>query len=101
MSAITEKSYLSVDGDTREIALHIQINTELCPVMDYFEIYFKRMQLCRRAADFFSRAGASPESPWTARLFARDREFPEKNEKIWIFFSKCGKKRFLKVYIEI
>lgn len=47
-----EKSYLTVDKDTREITLHITINTTLCPVMDYFEIYFKRMQLCRRAAEF-------------------------------------------------
>ena len=46
-----EKSYLSVDGDTREIALHIQINTELCPVMDYFEIFLQRMLMCRRAAE--------------------------------------------------
>ncbi len=45
-----EKSYLTVEGDV--IALHIHIDTEVCPVMDYFEIYFHRMQLCRRAAEF-------------------------------------------------
>lgn len=49
-----EKSYLTVDRETREIALHLTINIELCPVMDYFEIYFKRMQLCRRAAEFLN-----------------------------------------------
>ena len=47
-----EKSGVSVDKETREIILKIIIDTEKCPVMDYFEIYFKRMQLCRRAADF-------------------------------------------------
>ncbi len=47
-----EKSGVSVDKTTREIILSIVIDTEKCPVMDYFEIYFKRMQLCRRAADF-------------------------------------------------
>ena len=47
-----EKSGVSVDKATREIILNIIIDTEKRPVMDYFEIYFKRMQLCRRAADF-------------------------------------------------
>ena len=50
-----EKSFISVDESSGEIVLNITINTELCPVMDYFEIYFKRMQLCRRAADFLDR----------------------------------------------
>ena len=47
-----EKSGVTVDKNTREIILNIVIDTEKCPVMDYFEIYFKRMQLSRRAADF-------------------------------------------------
>lgn len=47
-----EKSVVVVDKETKEILLKIVIDTEKCPVMDYFEIYFKRMQLCRRAADF-------------------------------------------------
>lgn len=47
-----EKSVVYVDKETNEIVLNIVIDTEKCPVMDYFEIYFKRMQLCRRAADF-------------------------------------------------
>ena len=50
-----EKSFVHVDEKTNEIILNITINTDLCPVMDYFEIYFKRMQLCRRAADFLDR----------------------------------------------
>ena len=47
-----EKSVVYVDPKTNEIVLNIVIDTDKCPVMDYFEIYFKRMQLCRRAADF-------------------------------------------------
>ena len=47
-----EKSTVEVDAERGEIVLNIIIDTEKCPVMDYFEIYFKRMQLCRRAADF-------------------------------------------------
>ena len=50
-----EKSFVYVDEGANEIILNITINTEHCPVMDYFEIYFKRMQLCRRAADFLGK----------------------------------------------
>ncbi len=47
-----EKSGITVNRGTGEIILNIIIDTDKCPVMDYFEIYFKRMQLSRRAADF-------------------------------------------------
>ena len=50
-----EKSTVEVDAERGEIVLNIIIDTEKCPVMDYFEIYFKRMQLCRRAADFLGK----------------------------------------------
>ena len=50
-----EKSVVYVDEKTGEIILNIVIDTQKCPVMDYFEIYFGRMQLCRRAADFLGR----------------------------------------------
>lgn len=50
-----EKSVLEVDAQKGEITLNIIIDTAICPVMDYFEIYFKRMQLCRRAADFLGK----------------------------------------------
>ncbi|MBQ1943207.1 MAG: HD domain-containing protein [Clostridia bacterium] len=48
-----ESSKIITDEST--IALKIQINTEICSVSDYFEIYFNRMQMCRRAADFLDR----------------------------------------------
>ena len=49
-----ERSYITVDKERAVITLHIEIDTEICSVMDYFEIYFTRMQLCRRAAQFLN-----------------------------------------------
>ncbi|MEA4900404.1 HD domain-containing protein [Desulfitobacterium sp.] len=46
-----ERSFLRVYPKER-IALEITINTELCPVLDYFEIFLARMLLCRKAASF-------------------------------------------------
>lgn len=47
-----ESSYVRVDNDKKSISIVIEINTEKCEVLDYFEIYHKRMQMCRRAANF-------------------------------------------------
>lgn len=52
MNLAADRSYLTVEQNM--IALNIEIDTEICSVMDYFEIYFGRMQLCRRAAEFLS-----------------------------------------------
>lgn len=49
-----ERSYVKVDRENALIALYIEIDTSICSVMDYFEIYFNRMKLCRRAAEFLS-----------------------------------------------
>lgn len=49
-----ESSRLTVVKDEKLIKLDISINTKICPVMDYFEIYFNRMKLCRRAAEFLN-----------------------------------------------
>lgn len=49
-----ERSYIKVEENGSVIALHIQIDTSICSVMDYFEIYFGRMQMCRKAAQFLS-----------------------------------------------
>lgn len=45
-----EKSYIEVEGNL--IRTVIEINTEISPVVDYFEIYHDRMQMCRKAARF-------------------------------------------------
>lgn len=43
---------LSVRKEEKTIYLNMEIDIEICPVMDYFEIFLGRMLLCRRAADF-------------------------------------------------
>ena len=46
-----EHSFLKVYSQEK-IALELLINTEICPVMDYFEIFLARMLLCRKAAEY-------------------------------------------------
>lgn len=48
-----EKSDLVTDKVNRQIVLKLEINIEICAVIDYFEIFMERMLLCRKAADFF------------------------------------------------
>lgn len=45
------RSFLRVYPKER-IALELTIDTELCPVMEYFEIFLARMLLSRKAAEF-------------------------------------------------
>ena len=45
-----KKSELHVEKDSY-IELQLQIDTEVCAVMDYFEIFMQRMLLCRKAAE--------------------------------------------------
>lgn len=47
-----EHSFLRVNGETRTITMELTIDIEICPVMEYFEIFLSRMVLCRRAADY-------------------------------------------------
>ncbi|MBQ3112704.1 MAG: HD domain-containing protein [Firmicutes bacterium] len=48
-----EHADLVLDKPAGTITLNIGIDTEICAVMDYFEIFTTRMLLCRRAAEFF------------------------------------------------
>ena len=45
---------LHLDADKKVITLDLTIDTQICSVMNYFEIFLGRMLLCRRAADFLS-----------------------------------------------
>jgi metal-dependent HD superfamily phosphatase/phosphodiesterase len=45
-------SRLVIDKQLRKIALELTIDTKICPVMEYFEIFLARMIMSRRAADF-------------------------------------------------
>ncbi len=47
-----EHSFLRVDEERRSITLELTIDIEICPILEYFEIFMTRMVLCRRAADF-------------------------------------------------
>ena len=49
-----EKSRLNIDGPNRMITMDLTIDTDICPVMEYFEIFLSRMLLCRRAAAFLN-----------------------------------------------
>ncbi|EGW40393.1 MULTISPECIES: HD domain-containing protein [unclassified Desulfosporosinus] len=46
-----KRSFLRVYPKER-VALELTIDTEICPVMEYFEIFLARMLLCRKAAEF-------------------------------------------------
>lgn len=43
-----ESSFIEVKD--KDIILNVTIDSEICPVLDYFEIYFTRMKLCRQSA---------------------------------------------------
>ncbi|MDD2620999.1 MAG: HD domain-containing protein [Syntrophomonadaceae bacterium] len=47
-----EHSDLDINEIKKIIAMDLKIDTKICPVMDYFEIFLSRMLLCRRAASF-------------------------------------------------
>jgi uncharacterized protein len=46
-----EQSFLRVDSTARTITLELTIDTEISQVMEYFEIFLGRMQMCRKAAE--------------------------------------------------
>jgi hypothetical protein len=47
-----ESSVLSVDTEQRTLTLELLIDTTMCKIMEYFEIFLERMAMCRRAAEF-------------------------------------------------
>lgn len=47
-----EVSNISFSEDKSSIILELVIDTEISPVMEYFEIFMDRMLLCRRASEF-------------------------------------------------
>ena len=48
-----ERSEVLLDTVSGTVTLSLTINTQVCAVMDYFEIFLQRMLLCRKAAEFF------------------------------------------------
>ncbi|MGS0764972.1 HD domain-containing protein [Syntrophomonas curvata] len=49
-----EYSILNIDEENRVITMELAIDTSICPVMEYFEIFLSRMLMCRRAANFLN-----------------------------------------------
>lgn len=49
-----EEAVLKVDGQRRSVTMELTIDINICPVMEYFEIFLSRMVMCRRAADFLN-----------------------------------------------
>jgi metal-dependent HD superfamily phosphatase/phosphodiesterase len=47
-----ESSNISVNKKNKTAMLELNIDTKICPVMDYFEIFLTRMTMNRRAAEF-------------------------------------------------
>lgn len=46
------ESKLKVDETKRKITLVLKIDTNFCPVIEYFEVFTDRMVFCRKAAQF-------------------------------------------------
>jgi len=49
--AVTDTN-LVIDINNKIIYLKIEIDTQVCPVMEYFEIFLTKMLMCRRAAQY-------------------------------------------------
>ena len=47
-----EESETIFDAEEKTFTLKLRIDTAICAVMDYFEIFLNRMLLCRKAAEF-------------------------------------------------
>lgn len=47
-----EHAYVRIDAENRTITMDLTIDINICPVIEYFEIFLTRMVLCRRAAYF-------------------------------------------------
>ena len=48
-----ERSALKLDKEAKTITLELEIDSSICPILEYFEIFMTRMLLCRKAAAFF------------------------------------------------
>ncbi len=46
------KAELQIDGKDRKVILNLTIDTEICPVLDYFEIFMDRTMMSKYAAKY-------------------------------------------------
>lgn len=49
-----ENSNVVIDIEKKLVTLNMTVDTELCSLMDYFEIFLTRMIMCKRAAEFLN-----------------------------------------------
>ena len=47
-----QKAELKIDTEEKTIILRMKIDTEICAVMDYFEIFPDRMMRCKKSSDY-------------------------------------------------
>ena len=45
-------SELKIDTEERKVVLNLKIDTKICPVIDYFEIFMERTKMSKRAAKY-------------------------------------------------
>ncbi len=45
-------SELKIDKENKKVMLNLKIDTKICPVIDYFEIFMERTQMSKRAAKY-------------------------------------------------
>jgi uncharacterized protein len=48
----TRDSKIKIDKKKKRITLALKIDTNFCPIIEYFEIFTERMVFCRKAAEF-------------------------------------------------
>jgi len=49
-----KSSQVILDKDTKTITLKLEIDTQICSIMEYFEIFLSRMMLCKKASEFIN-----------------------------------------------
>lgn len=47
-----ERSRVVIDAEQRTLTLKMKVDTQICSLMDYFEIFLVRMLMCKRAAQY-------------------------------------------------
>lgn len=52
VNGAVEKAMFLLDHDLRTVTLSLTIDTDQCPVLEYFQIFLGRMKMCQRAAAY-------------------------------------------------
>ena len=48
-----KSSKVVINKEEKTLTLNLTIDTKICSIMDYFEIFLSRMMLCKKACEFF------------------------------------------------